>query len=472
MRIVTYFPAIILALNLVAAGSAAAQAFYYVPAPEVAVAKAAGPSYVARVVDARPQHASIGLVMRGNKLQAATFREGVAGTLQTFFGKYAPGQPGAVPLVLRVSGLEIAELPGHIVEGRLGQSATAGLVADFYAPQPDSSYQLVAHFAQLRDKWALDVTGRHAANLGSLLLAAAEKSDQPTAWLSSGPRYSKAALLSSQQLSTEVLPVLSPTVRPRPGFYHKLDEFWQNQPSEPDQPVVVRRAYAAPEWAGDMEIKAYRRTANPGELAEDVWGFCDGQNFYIRRGHVFYRLELRGNDFFFSGPADEDPIYRIASSGRVASVSTLPGGRLIGVAAATVDAATSNGPRALLKLSLLTGEVRLAQSNSIAAKAVANRPTNLFIYRPRSAKGAVARIQLAADQPTKDLAAGDFLTFEPASDQPLRICMLYAAGAPVYLDVTPTSEAPTYLECRPTTPEPLRKVTDKAGAAALTKLSE
>lgn len=133
---------------------------------------------------------------------------------------------------------------------------------------------------------------------------------------------------------------------------------------------------------------------------------------------------------------------------------------------------TSNGPRALLKLSLLTGEVRLAQSNSIAAKAVANRPTNLFIYRPRSAKGAVARIQLAADQPTKDLAAGDFLTFEPASDQPLRICMLYAAGAPVYLDVTPTSEAPTYLECRPTTPEPLRKVTDKAGAAALTKLSE
>ena len=409
--------------------------------------------------------------MRGAKPQAATFREGVANTLQTFFGKYTPGQPGAVPLVLRVSGLEIAELPGSVVEGRLGQSATASLVADFYAPQPDSSYQLVAHFAQLHEKWALDVTGRHAANLGSLLLAAAEVGGQPTAWRVGGPRYPRAAVLGAQPLPTEVLPVLSPAIQPQPGFYDKLSDFWQNQPSEPSQPVVVQRAYTAPEWAGEMEIKAYRRTASPSELAEDVWGFCDGQNFYIRRGRVFYKLERRGNDFFFAGPADEDPIYRIASSNRAASVSPLPGGRLIGATAATVDAAMSNGPRALLKLSLLTGEVRLAQSNSSAATAVANRPTNLFIYRPSSAKGPAVRIRLADDQPAQDLAAGDFLTFEPASDQPLRVCLLPATGAPAYLAVVPTSEAPTYLECRPATTEPLRKVTDKTGAAALTKLS-
>ncbi|MFD1874728.1 hypothetical protein [Hymenobacter bucti] len=206
MRIVIYFLANVLALSLAEASAAAAQAFFYVPAPEVAAARAAGPSYVARVVDARPQRASPGLVLRGKKEQAATFHEGVASTLLAFFSQYAPGQPGAVPLMLRVSGLEIAELPGSMVEGRLGQSATAGLVTDFYAPQPDSSYQLVAHFAQLREKWALDVTGRHAANLGSLLLAAAEAGGQPAAWLPNRPRYPKAAMLGAQPLRVCLLP--------------------------------------------------------------------------------------------------------------------------------------------------------------------------------------------------------------------------------------------------------------------------
>lgn len=463
LRIVTYFLVNVLALSLAATGSTAAQAFYYVSAPEVAVARPVGPSYVARVVDTRPQRASLGLVMRGNKAQAATFHEGVAGTLQTFFGRYAPGQPGAVPLVLRLSGLEIAELPGSVVEGRLGQLATASLVADFYAPQPDSSYQLVAHFAQLREKWALDVTSRHTANLGSLLLTAAEAGGQPATWLSNGPRYSKALVLSSQPLPNEVLPVLLPTVRPHPSFYYKLSDFWQNQPNEPGQPLVVRRAYTAPEWAGEVETKAYRRTAGPGELAEDVWGFCDGQDFYIRRGRLFYKLERRGVDFFFSGPTDEDPIYRKASS---TNAGIAAGAGLGGATAAVIDAAVSNGPQALLKLSLLTGEVRLAQLNSSAATAVANRPTNLFIYRPRDAKGPAVRLRLADDLPAQDLAAGDFLTFEPASDQPLRVCLLPATGSPTYLAITPTSEAPTYLECRPAASEPLRKVADKTGAAA------
>jgi hypothetical protein len=460
----------VLALSLTVVGPLAAQAFYYVPAPEVPVARAAGPTYVARVVDARPQRASLGLVMQGSTAQAATFREGVASTLYTFFSKYAPGQPGAVPLVLRLSGLEIAELPGNIVEGRLSQLATAGLVADFYAPQPDSSYQLVAHFAQLREQKALDVTGRHAANLGGLLLAAAEAGGQPTAWLPAGPRYSKAVVLSSQPLATEVLPVLSPTVRPQPGFYHTLTDFWSNQPSEPGQPVVARRAYTTPSWAGDVEIKAYRTTAGYQELASDAWGFCDGQNFYLRRGRSFYQLERRGTDFFFWGPADEDAVYRKASSGHAAAAGTLAGGSLGGATAAAIDAATSDGPRALLKLSTLTGEVRLAQSATSAATAVANRPTHLFVYRPREAKGPAVRIRLADDLPAQDLAAGDFITFEPASDQPLRVCLLPTTGPETYLAVTPTSEAPTYLECRPTAAAPLRQVKDATGAAAVSRL--
>lgn len=254
-----------------AVGPCAAQAFYYLPAPEVAVARAAGSGYVARVVDARPQHASIGLVMRGGTAQAATFHEGMASTLPTFFGKYAPGQPGAVPLVLRLSGLEIAEM-----------------------------------------------------------------------------------------------------------------------------------------------------------------------------------------DFFFWGPADEGPVARKASSGRAASAGTLAGGSLGGLAAAAVDAAVSDGPRTQQKLSILTGEVRLAQSNTTAATAVANRPTHRFIYRPRSEKGPAARIRLAEGQPAQERAAGAFLTFEPTSDEPLQVCLVPAAGPETRLTITPTTEAPTYLDSN-AAPRPPRR---------------
>jgi hypothetical protein len=440
-----------------------AQAFHYLPAPQVAVARIAGPSYVASVIDARPQRASLGLVMDGSTPLAATLR--------SFFSKYAPGQPGAVPLVLRLSGLEIAEMPGSLVEGRLGQLATAGLVADFYAPQPDSSYQLVAHFAQLREQKALDVTGSHAANLGSLLLAVAEVGGQPAKWRPDGPHYPKALIVSPQALPNEALPILSPTVRPQPGFYHALTDFWYNKPSEPGLPIVERRPYAAREWAGDQEIKAYRATAGRNVLATDVWGFSDGQDFYLRRGYNFYKLERRGTDFLFFGPADEDVEFRKASSSRAASAGLMVGGVLGSAAAGIADATLSDGPRAQLKLSALTGEVRLAQSHASAATAVANRPTNLFIYRPRDAKGPAVRIRLADDLPAQDLVAGDFLSFEPASDQPLRVCLLPAAGSPAYLAVTPTSEAATYVECRPAAAVPLRKMDDKTGAAVLTKLS-
>jgi hypothetical protein len=461
---------LLLAALLLAGVPGVAQGLYYLPAPETTQAFAPGTGYVARVVDARPQRASLGLVLHSGGEQAATFREGVASTLQAFFGAHAPGHPGAVPLVLRLSGLEIAELPGSFVEGRLSQLATAGLVADLYAPQPDSSYQLVLRFADMRQESAFDATSQHAGNLGSLLIKAAELGSRQAAWLTNGPRYSKSQVLDRQPLPNEGLPVRSLTARPQPGFYSSLVDFWLNRPSEPGPPIVEQQPYANPTWAGALETRAYRSEAGRRVLATDVWGFCDGQDFYLRRGRSFYKLEQRGPDFFFSGPASEDPIFRKASSDRAGSNAAVLGGALGVALVSAADAAIASGSQKLLRLSLLTGEVRLAQSNSAAATTVANRPTHLFIYRPRSEKGPAVRIRLAEGQPAQELAAGDFLTFEPLSDEPLRVCLLPATGPAAYLAVTPTSEAPTYLECRPTGPEPLRKVDDKAGAAALNKL--
>jgi hypothetical protein len=343
-------------------------------------------------------------------------------------------------------------------------------VADFYAPQPDSSYRLVLHFANVRRAGGFDATSQHADNLGYLLLEAAELGSQSATWLPDGPRYAKALVLDQLPLPNETLPVLSPTGQLQPGFYGSITDFWLAKPSDTSQPIIEQQPYANPEWAGEMELKAYRNQAGHRVPATDVWGFCDGQNFYIRRGRSFYQLERRGSDFFFFGQASEDPIFRKASSNRAGGNAAILGGALGGALIGAADAAAAGGPRRLLKLSLLTGEVRLAQSNSAVATAVVNRPTNLFIYRPRDAKGPAVRIRLAEGEPAKELAAGDFLAFEPASDQPLHVCLVPAAGPEIRLTITPTTEAPTYLECRPTATVPLRQVNDAAGAAALTRL--
>lgn len=435
----------------------AAQGFYYLAPPRARAALPIGQHVVAHVVDARSQRASLGLVTRQGGLQLAAFREGLPATVQDFFAKYAYAPPGARPLVMRLTNLELAETGTSLVE-----TATAGLVADFYAQQPDSSYRLVAHFAQLQQRSALDVTGLHPTTIGELLLAAVAQAREQAAGAPAGPAYPLPRLLDPQPLPGETLPVLDPATHPRPGYYHTIGEFWHNQPSEPGQPTGEVKTAQNAEWAGDKRYKPYRINAQGRyEPVTDVWGFCDGQDYYVRLGAEFYQLKRNGSNFDFFGSFGNNPALHTAVN--MLYVATM--------ATAGVGVFSTNAEhRVLYHLNLLTGTFSLNQTNSAVTTTVANRPTHLFVYRPRGEKGAPVRIRLADDQPAQELAAGDFLTFEPASDVPLRVCLLPATGAPVYLPLTPTADAPTYLECRPTTPEPLRKVKDTAGAAALSKL--
>jgi hypothetical protein len=445
----------------------AAQGVYYVPAPKASASLPVGPAYIARLVDARRQRTSIGWVMaRGSPLhKPAMFQEGLATTLRPFLARFAPGQPGAVPLVMRLTGLEVAERIDQYSE-----AALAGLTADFYAPQPDSSYRLVAHFAQVRERSAValvgDATGLHAANIGELLLAAATQSRDLPAWPSTGPSYPAAYVLAAAPHPDEGLPVLLPTAQPRPGYYYSLTDFWNNKPAEPGQPTVETRPYQGTEWAGEYEVKPYRlNAAGKRALVTDVWGFCDGQHFYVWRGQAYYQLRRQGQDFVFYGRLGDDPQFRAAASGRsmAASVAGFTGMLLANAAVSTSDT------RALFTLSLLTGNVSLDQPSQNTGTAAA-RPTHLFIYRPRTAKGPPVRIRLATGQPAQELAAGDFLTFEPIGDQPVQVSVSQATGPDVDMVVTPTAEAPTYLECWPARVIPLRQVKEAEGAAAVTRL--
>ncbi|MVN74878.1 hypothetical protein GO988_00910 [Hymenobacter sp. HMF4947] len=409
-------------------------------------------------MDARPQRTSIGRVNVSKFVlpAPATFRDGLAPTLLAFFAQYAPGQNGATPLVLRVTNLEIGETP----------EPTASFIADFYAPQPDSSYKLVAHFAQTLSKRLglfADATAKLNSTLGELLLNAALLGRDQATWLHSGINYPAAYVLATSTQPAEMLPVLNPGVQLRAGFYYSLPEFWYNQPGEPCQPEVESHPYYTAEWAGDREVKPYRRTTdNQRVLATDVWGFSDGQDFYLKRGASFYRLERRGQGFVFHGRIGDDPAYQAAASSRAAGQAYMTGWAL------AAAAAPSPSRRALFSLSPLTGGTSLDPAAS--SPPLAMRPAQLFVYRPRNAKGPVARIRLAPGQPLQELAAGDYLTLSPPADQALQVGTLLGTGLEANLSVMPTAEAPIYLEYRPVETSPLRQVATNEGTAALNRL--
>ncbi|QKG57078.1 hypothetical protein GKZ68_10830 [Hymenobacter sp. BRD128] len=328
----------------------------------------------------------------------------------------------------------------------------------------------MARFAQVHEQSTrslfADATKHHADNLGELLLDAAALARNQAAWLPAGPSYPAAYVLVPTSHPGEQLPILQPEISPQPGIYHSLVEFWNNRPSEPSLPDVEKHPYLSTEWAGDSEVKVYRHLAgNKLKLITDAWGFCDGQDYYFRRERNYYRLRRQGPGFVYYGQVGDDPQYSRAVNGRAFNNSLLMGSMLASASAPSLER------RALFTLHLLPGTATLDQAPTLAEKpGAAVRPTHLFVYRPRGDKGPAVRIRLADDQPARELVPGDYLTFEPASEQPLRVCLLPAAGPAVYLPVTPTAEAPTYLECRATAPEPLRQVKDAAGAAALNRL--
>jgi hypothetical protein len=410
-----------------------AQAIHFLPPPQVKLPAQPGAAFVARVVDARPQRTSVGRVyLRKSLLPVpATFRSGLVPTLQAFFAQYAPGQAGAIPLVMRITALEIADTP----------EAMASIITDFYAPQPDSSYRLVVHFAQMFTKPIgnlANVTAKLDDNLGDLLLTAALASRTQAAWQSKGPTYPSAYVLAPESHPAEILPILDAHVQFKPGFYHSLPEFWYNQPSEPGQPEVESRPYISAEWAGDSEVTPYRRTADGQRVpATNIWGFSDGRDFYLQQGRNFYRLVRRGQGFVFHGRIRDDPTYQTNTNSYIMGQSAI-----VGLMASA--AAPSPERRALFSLSPLTGGTSLDPSATNAP--LATRPTQLFVYRPRSAKGPAVRIRLGEEQTAQELAVGQFLSFSPSSDQPLRVYFLPGAGPETSLTITPTAEAPTYLE--------------------------
>jgi hypothetical protein len=282
----------------------------------------------------------------------------------------------------------------------------------------------------------------------------------PTDWdrVAAGPALSVAEAVAGQAGSS--FPILAETEH-KAGFYRTFQDFRNNTPVQTPALVVSTKPNTQRGWEGSESYAPFlqRPDGSAGEALRGAWGFSDGKQLFIYHRNGYYLLVPQGNDFRFLGPSAPDP--QAMTTGAI----------LGGVAGGLIAASSTSNKPVDYGLDLRTG--RIAQLGQATATPLpAEQPTHVFVYRPRSAKGPVARVRLGADQPVRELAVGDYLELLPLPGQPLQISLLPDAGPEISLAVTPTSETATYFECRPAEAEPLRQVKSASGAAAVSRLAD
>ncbi|RZL07897.1 MAG: hypothetical protein EOO62_16365, partial [Hymenobacter sp.] len=317
--------------------------------------------------------------------------------------------------MMRLTRLEIDELKLQTL---------ARLEAEFYRMTPDSSYQLVARCAEAARR---PMTGKretslvaHSQNLSDVLLNALSIGGNLAQWLPNEPRRSISQLRASESAhpAGPRWPILAEGATRQAGFYRTFDDFRNNTPTEADRLEVERHIASNAERTDDYGVTPYHREANGRRrLATAYWGFSDGQHAYIQFDLVYYRLLPQYSGFVFYTQV-----------------------KLRGHGAPGYGTATLTRERYELNLDAGTGTPFLPAQHLPNPQ---NRPTQVLIYRPRSAKGPAVQIRLASDEPAQSLTAGEYLQFSPAASQLLTVRMQLASGVEATLPVLPTADAPT-----------------------------
>lgn len=456
------FLTLLLALGLgVNGGLCEAQVVQYLAEPQNLTALPPAPAYVARVVDARPYRTALGYTKAGGAVaQPLMFREELAVVMQSCFARFAPSQPQAVPLVLRLTKLEADENTRYLGTAKV----MATMEGVLFAPQADGTYRAVATFSQTLQRPVSGGAGAalvsHTLNLGTLFLNAAAVGANQAAWLAPGPAYSAAQVAAVQQ-PTAPRQLLAPGAPRKPGFYYSWAEFSADSPGEPGVPDVEIRPYAGSQWIGYDNIKPYHLLNGKRVLASNVWGFSDGTQVYIRQGQDFYQLRPHEDDYIFFGRAGTDALTH----------STI---NVLGAASALTTGiyvrSTNPEHRVLYRLSTASGLVTQSESMGTTVSSGSERPTQLFVYWPRGAKGPPVRVRLSTEEAPHELRAGDFLSFSPPAGITATVYLAPATGTEIPLPIIATSQSAIYLEYRPAEATPLHQVKEEVGAAAVTRL--
>lgn len=401
-----------------------------------------GPWRVVRVLDARPDRSRLGMVHRGldNSLTSANFSQPLAAEVQQFISQKLPSRPDARPVVLRILTLTVGE------ELRANsETGTAELIADFLEPQPDSTYRMLLPVGEVVRQGGLDVTGRHAANVATLLqralqqLAARPTSAPATETLTQADALAGKGGVASQRFAIQA------AAPPKRGFYRTFQEFRDNTPSEPDMAFMISRIpHPGKRWAGNDELQPIYLSSNPAEpqrsvSGKDLWGLSDGEDLLIVHRNRFYKLlpAADGRSYTFMAPA-------------LPTTQEIANGAAIGGMAGSMIAAS------LTKH--VTYELHLASGQTVPAQNAEQTDANgfstnadtaaIYVYRRPDAAAKQPLTFTVNSKPYTALESRDYvaLTWRDRRND-LKLCAQLGTGAEVCHAFVPDFSQPTFLEC-------------------------
>ena len=403
---------------------------------------------VEKVVDGRAGKPPIGIAYRGGfgKSVAIGFRGGLEAELTAFLHSQLPVQPFDHPVVLCLRRLQLSETMGGTKE-----QATAELAADVYERLPDG-YHFVQSVAAQASSRGSEVTYRHAEHLARML----------SQCLGQLPQVNWPAVAARPARTLAELPTDNPAAtagrRPAPavlreplrvGLYLRFEQFLANRPDTAMDFHLdtLRRHYssrlATLQWLGVARVRPKGRLGFDDNVPlPELWGFCDGQQAYVKYDKQYYPLTRQGAFFTFVGEAPVDQYFEMARAQAAARAGLVAGA--VGGALARTNVPDHTAEPMAYGLDMSTGGVVPYPSLRTPL-----RPDTAFVYLYRPAQ-AVEAGPVGVFVDGRELGAlrpGQYLEVPWARfGKPMRLCLNGVAVANSCQLLVPNAAQLNYLK--------------------------
>jgi hypothetical protein len=268
----------------------AAQKTLEFPAQIDKMAGARGRFTIDKVVDARQTKSPkyIGMVQKGmlNATSDAVLIRDLADELTTVIRQLLPSAKDSAKLILKVNRLKVWEQAFFGVQ-------EAYAFADFdLLVKIDTSYYLADNFKGLsKQQSILDVTGSHVRNLLTVVESALDTFQKHKNWLKNTADLK--ALTEQDILTKTVPPILTETTKNK-GMYRHFGEFLNNKPSLP----MAYRISKGQKTVITVDENGQKKELNS---STDIWGFCDGLEFFICQQGAFFPIKIDKTRMTFNG---------------------------------------------------------------------------------------------------------------------------------------------------------------------------
>lgn len=423
------------------------------------------------VVDGRTGHPPIGIVYRGlsGKSAAVAFRNGLGPDLTTFVQAQLPARLTDHFVVLCLRSLHVGETLGGAKE-----QATAEMTADVYERLP-TGYHFVQSVGAHASAYGA-ATSRHPGHMAELLsqcinqLAQANwpaVPSQPVRALADLPADVPAVLAAGGRRSAAVL-----REAPRRGLYYRFDQFLANRPDTLLGFAIDTSRYrhyksrrATLKWLRVARVRPLVPNGMGGRMVpENLWGFSDGQQFFVQHNKQFFPLMRQGSCFTFVGEAPVDQQYARAEAEAQGRAS------LVGVASvgAVIDHTAEPTP---YSLDLQTGATAPYPNLRIPA-----RPDTAYLYvyhAPQATSSAPVKVYVDG-QEKGELHPGQYLEVPWSRyGKSMYLCIGGIAVAHPCQYLVPNTAQLNYLKINPAkSAEPWQWVSPSQGSADLDELDK